>query len=72
MCHTNCVHTFSNVYHKGLKKKRALPALWFCSPFLQNCVLFLVREMTSSQLFLSVQGPWPQVHDMKTFFKMPC
>lgn len=51
MCHTLCMYITMSI--KGLKNW-ALLALWFYSPFLQNCVLFLVRELTSSQLFLSV------------------
>lgn len=69
MCHTNCYVHYC-VYHKGLKNW-ALLARWFYSPFLQNCVLFLVREMTSSQLFLHVKDFGHMYMVRKTFFKMP-
>lgn len=52
-----------------VKKTWALLALWFCSPFLQECVLFIAKEITFIQLFFSGQGLWSRVRVKENFLR---
>lgn len=61
MCHKSFMYITVSII-KVKKKTWALLALWFCSPFLQECVPFIAREITSIQLFFIGQGLWSHVH----------
>lgn len=52
-----------------VKKTWALLALWFCSPFLEECVLFRAKEITSIQLFFNDQGLWSLVRVEENFLR---
>lgn len=60
MCHKLFMYLTVSIIK--VKKTWALLALWFCSPFLQECVPFIAKEVTSIQLFFSGQGLWSHVH----------
>lgn len=51
MCHRLFMYLTVSIIK--VKKTWALLALWFSSPFLQECVPFIAKELTSIQLFFS-------------------